>query len=152
MDWATDFALESRRRMLEAMTRTFAHSLERIGVRDYEPSLDAFINIHHNFARLEEHGGEQVVVHRKGATSAATASSASSPASWARPATSSAAWATRRALKSCSHGAGRRMGRNAGKQGDHRGRVRAVAGGHLLEAVDALRRRGARARTRTSRP
>ena len=28
------------------------------------------INIHHNFARLEEHDGQAVMVHRKGATSA----------------------------------------------------------------------------------
>ncbi len=64
MEWATSFALENRYRMLEAMLHALGMEQEEVGGRD------AFINIHHNFARREEHGGQEMIVHRKGATSA----------------------------------------------------------------------------------
>jgi tRNA-splicing ligase RtcB len=116
MGWATDFALESRRQMIDQMTHTFAHSLERIGVRDYEPSLDAMINIHHNFAQLEEHGGERLMVHRKGATSADDGQLGIIPGSMGAPSYIVRGKGNEAALKSCSHGAGRQMGRNAAKK------------------------------------
>ena len=79
------------------------------------------IENHHNFAWRERHllpdGSEaEVIVHRKGATPAGAASSASSRARWAPRATSCAAGAPRRRSHSASHGAGRRMSRTKAKQ------------------------------------
>ena len=116
MDWATDFALESRRRMIGQMVETFARSLERIGVRDYEPSLDGLINIHHNFAQLEEHAGETVMVHRKGATSARDGQLGIIPGSMGAPSFIVRGLGNEAGLESCSHGAGRLMGRNAARK------------------------------------
>ena len=70
MGWATDFALASREQMGEKMLRAFYRVLERQGIAYDAPDALPSINIHHNFAQLEEHGGERVMVHRKGATSA----------------------------------------------------------------------------------
>src|SRR5688572_23352900 len=48
MEWATSFALESRYRMLEAMIEALGRDPAEVGGRE------VFINIHHNFARIEE--------------------------------------------------------------------------------------------------
>lgn len=110
MAWATDFALESRYRMLEAMLAALGVEPDEVGGRD------GFINIHHNFARIEAHGGREVVVHRKGATSAREGELGIIPGSMG-----SASYIVRgrgnpESLASCSHGAGRRMGRKQAKR------------------------------------
>ncbi len=110
MAWATEFALESRERMLEAMLLAFGVEPEEVGGRD------AFVNIHHNFARIEEHGGRRLVVHRKGATSATTDEIGIIPGSMGTPSYIVRGKGNPESLESCSHGAGRRMGRNQAKK------------------------------------
>jgi tRNA-splicing ligase RtcB len=110
MDWATDFALESRYRMLEAMLAALGMDPEEVGGRD------AFINIHHNFARIEEHFGQQMVVHRKGATSAQAGEIGIIPGSMGAPSYIVRGRGNEESFASCSHGAGRRMGRNQARK------------------------------------
>jgi tRNA-splicing ligase RtcB len=123
MGWATDFARESRRRMILAMADAFADQL----AASNEPtaadlaisSVPDILDVHHNYARLEEHPGQAdptVMVHRKGATSAAAGELGIIPGSMG-----SASYIVRgkgnpESFSSCSHGAGRRMGRNAAKK------------------------------------
>lgn len=68
---------------------------------------------HHNFAWLEEHDGEQVVVHRKGATPADKGRLGVVPGSMCSPAFVVRGKGREDALCSCSHGAGRLMSRAA---------------------------------------
>ncbi len=120
MTWATDFALESRRKMLLEMHKVFAQSCEAID-RHIHPSANSnpaedFINSHHNFAGLEEHAGQQVMVHRKGATSAFEGQLGIIPGSMGSNSYIVRGKGNEESLKSCSHGAGRRMGRKAAQR------------------------------------
>lgn len=110
MAWATDFALENRERMLEALLRALDLDPADVGGRP------AFINIHHNFARLERHDGRELVVHRKGATSAQAGEIGIIPGSMGAPSFIVRGRGNPASFASCSHGAGRRMGRNQARK------------------------------------
>ncbi len=119
MAWATDFALENRRRMMDQMTEALALTIERHLPRhslvDFGTDVD-FINVHHNFAQLEEYGGRQIMVHRKGATSAYEGQLGIIPGSMGSNSYIVRGRGNEDSLKSCSHGAGRRIGRNVAKK------------------------------------
>ncbi len=68
---------------------------------------------HHNFAWKETHGGEEVVVHRKGATPAGAGVLGVIPGSMADPGFIVRGKGVAASLNSASHGAGRRMSRTA---------------------------------------
>lgn len=70
---------------------------------------------HHNFAWKEEHGGREVIVHRKGATPAGEGVLGLIPGSMATPGFLVAGRGSAAALQSASHGAGRRMSRTEAK-------------------------------------
>lgn len=71
----------------------------------------AGVENHHNFAWKEEHFGEEVVVHRKGATPAGKGVLGVIPGSMASPAFVVRGLGHEPALRSASHGAGRVMSR-----------------------------------------
>ncbi|MEM6553836.1 MAG: RtcB family protein, partial [Planctomycetota bacterium] len=73
----------------------------------------AGVENHHNFAWLEEHGGEEVVVHRKGATPAGAGVLGVIPGSMASPGYVVVGKGEAASLRSASHGAGRVMSRRA---------------------------------------
>jgi tRNA-splicing ligase RtcB len=116
MTWATDFALESRRAMLNQMLTTLWQSLERAGIPFDSTAAGEMINIHHNFANLETHDGEEVMVHRKGATSAFAGQLGIIPGSMGSASYIVRGLGNEDSLKSCSHGAGRQMGRKDAKR------------------------------------
>ncbi len=66
---------------------------------------------HHNFAWREEHGGQEVIVHRKGATPARAGVLGIIPGSMASPAFVVRGRGHPESLNSAAHGAGRRMSR-----------------------------------------
>lgn len=74
------------------------------------------INIHHNFAQLENHFGQNVMVHRKGATSAKEGQLGIIPGSQGTCSYIVEGLGNIESFKSCSHGAGRLMGRNDAKR------------------------------------
>jgi len=76
----------------------------------------AGVENHHNFAWLEEHGGEQLVVHRKGATPAGEGVLGIIPGSMATSAFVVRGTGNEASLRSASHGAGRRMSRKQAKK------------------------------------
>jgi tRNA-splicing ligase RtcB len=76
----------------------------------------AEIENHHNFAWKEEHDGETVIVHRKGATPAGEGVLGIIPGSMASPAYVVRGKGSAASLDSASHGAGRRMSRKAAKE------------------------------------
>lgn len=69
------------------------------------------IENHHNFAWREEHGGEEVIVHRKGATPASAGVIGIIPGSMATPGYVVRGKGNPVSLNSASHGAGRAMSR-----------------------------------------
>jgi tRNA-splicing ligase RtcB (3'-phosphate/5'-hydroxy nucleic acid ligase) len=72
----------------------------------------ADVENHHNFAWKEEHFGEEVVVHRKGATPAGKGVLGIIPGSMASPAFVVRGLGEEDSLRSASHGAGRVMSRS----------------------------------------
>jgi tRNA-splicing ligase RtcB len=80
--------------------------------------VDVLLDVenHHNFAWLEEHDGETLVVHRKGATPAGKGVLGVIPGSMASPAFIVRGRGQPDSLHSASHGAGRLMSRTRAKQ------------------------------------
>lgn len=115
MTWATDFALESRLRMVRGLAEQFARKVERLAV-DFDPGAAEVINIHHNFANVERHGGRDLVIHRKGATSAENGQIGIIPGSMGTPSYIVRGLGNELSFNSCSHGAGRKMGRKRAKE------------------------------------
>jgi len=80
-------------------------------------ALDVLLDLenHHNFAWKENHFGEEVIVHRKGATPAGDKVLGIIPGSMATPGYVVRGKADPISLNSASHGAGRKMSRKAAK-------------------------------------
>jgi tRNA-splicing ligase RtcB len=70
-----------------------------------------FVNIAHNYARLENHFNQNVIVHRKGATSARKGETGIVPGSQGNKSYIVRGKGNPESFESCSHGAGRLMGR-----------------------------------------
>lgn len=69
----------------------------------------------HNYARMENHFGENVLIHRKGATSAREGELGIIPGSQGTNSYIVAGKGEKQSFTSCSHGAGRLMSRNRAK-------------------------------------
>ena len=106
MLFALRYAKENRRRMMEAMKATLA---EFVPGANFVRTID----IHHNYAAFEEHFGEKVCVHRKGATSAKLDEIGIIPGSMGTASYIVRGLGNPDSFMSCSHGAGRRMSRIA---------------------------------------
>ncbi len=105
MQYCMDFAFASRRLMIERIKMVFSDLFGS------DVHLDNFINIAHNYAASENHFGEQVIVHRKGATSAKKGEAGIIPGSQGAPSFIVKGKGNPDSFLSCSHGAGRKMGR-----------------------------------------
>ena len=73
--------------------------------------FDRMINIAHNYAQMENHFGESVMVHRKGATLATKDTIGIIPGSQGSKSYIVRGKGNPESFNSCSHGAGRKMGR-----------------------------------------
>jgi tRNA-splicing ligase RtcB len=85
-----------------------AHLLRTLGAEAL-----THVENHHNFAWREEHYGETVIVHRKGATPAGLGVQGIVPGSMGSPGFVVRGKGDQASLSSCSHGAGRLMSRAA---------------------------------------
>jgi tRNA-splicing ligase RtcB len=104
MQYCVDFALASRKLMIERVKEVVE---EVVGNVTFEP----LINIAHNYAALENHFGEDVIVHRKGATRARAGEYGIIPGSQGSMSFIVVGKGNPESFSSCSHGAGRVMGR-----------------------------------------
>jgi tRNA-splicing ligase RtcB len=104
MNFALDFAKANRYAMIEAMKSSVN---EVIGCVEF----DETINIHHNYAVWEHHFNHNVIVHRKGATSAKDGQLGIIPGSQGTKSYIVRGKGNPESFMSCSHGAGRKMGR-----------------------------------------
>jgi tRNA-splicing ligase RtcB len=105
MQYCVDFALANRMLMMERIKSAFYSVIGR----DF--SALEFINIAHNYARWESHFGTNVIVHRKGATSAREGEIGIIPGSQGTKSYIVMGKGNAESFQSCSHGAGRLMGR-----------------------------------------
>ena len=104
MNFALAYARENRRHIMVRFMETFAILFPKA-------EFEAPINIHHNYAALETHFGRNYWIHRKGATSAKPGELGIIPGSMGAPSFIVKGLGNPDAFMSCSHGAGRVMGR-----------------------------------------
>ncbi|MEM6453682.1 MAG: RtcB family protein [Acidobacteriota bacterium] len=92
---------------------------------------------HHNFAWREHHDGEDVIVHRKGATPAGAGVLGVIPGSMASPAFIVRGRGREAALRSASHGAGRVMSRRKANESFTWSQARALLAERQVELLSA---------------
>lgn len=107
MQYCVEFALANRMEMMNQCQQAIYKVFKPL----QSVAFDNFINIPHNYARLENHFGENVVVHRKGATSARSEEVGLIPGSQGTKSYVVKGKGNKESFESCSHGAGRTMGR-----------------------------------------
>ena len=105
MRYCVDFALCNRKLMMERIEEVLAESLKGI---EFEP----MINIAHNYAAVEHHFGQNVIVHRKGATLAREGVTGIIPGSQGTASYIVEGLGNPESFCSCSHGAGRVLSRS----------------------------------------
>ncbi len=110
MEYCVDFALANREKMMSDIQNIIFRIMfdnKSIDV-EYEP----VINIAHNYAKLEAHFNKNVMIHRKGATSARPGEVGIIPGSQGTCSYIVEGLGNEESFQSCSHGAGRKMGRS----------------------------------------
>lgn len=104
MNYCMAFALNNRKLMMERVKEAFIDTIPDI-------EFSNFINKPHNFAAYETHFGNQVIVHRKGATRAEKGEWGMIPGSQGTNSYLVIGKGNPDSFNSCSHGAGRVMSR-----------------------------------------
>ncbi|MBW2707875.1 MAG: RtcB family protein [Deltaproteobacteria bacterium] len=104
MQYCLDFAYANRKLMMERVK-------DALTAVAHPVTFEPMINIAHNYAALETHFHKNVMVHRKGATSAREGEIGIIPGSQGSPSYIVRGKGERESFQSCSHGAGRKMGR-----------------------------------------
>jgi tRNA-splicing ligase RtcB len=104
MQYCVDFALANRRLMMERV---------KVCVADVVGAVEFgnLVNIAHNYAALERHFNTDVLIHRKGATRAQAEQIGIIPGSQGTASYIVKGKGNPESFMSCSHGAGRKMGR-----------------------------------------
>jgi tRNA-splicing ligase RtcB len=103
MKYCVAFAFANRSLMMQ--------NIQRIFVDETGCDFDPMINIAHNYADIENHQNKNVWVHRKGATRAREGEIGIIPGSQGTKSYIVKGLGNEESFKSCSHGAGRTMGR-----------------------------------------
>ncbi len=123
MQYCVDFALANRRLMMDriksilfSVTNNLPEILSLAEVGNQIDNLlkmfpETMINIAHNYAKFENHFGSNVMVHRKGATSAREGEIGIIPGSQGSKSYIVQGLGNPESFMSCSHGAGRKMSR-----------------------------------------
>lgn len=104
MEYCVAFALANRKLMMERIEEVIAEALPEVV---FEP----MINIAHNYAAWENHFGENVIVHRKGAVHAGVGETGIIPGSQGTRSFITEGLGNPESFSSSSHGAGRAMSR-----------------------------------------
>jgi tRNA-splicing ligase RtcB (3'-phosphate/5'-hydroxy nucleic acid ligase) len=114
LNWAQQFALESRAEMMDRFLWVF---LEWLRHEHRSCSIEIeWVNCHHNYTRMEHHHGRDVWVTRKGAVDAHEGVRAMIPGSMGTHSYIVTGKGHVPALCSAPHGAGRRFSRNEAKR------------------------------------
>ncbi len=109
MRYCIRYAKENRKLMLSNVKQIFNQTFEDV-------IFDKTIDCIHNFARMENHFGENVMVHRKGATRAGLDEMGIVPGSQGSNSYIVKGLGNKDSYYSCSHGAGRKYSRKKAKK------------------------------------
>lgn len=109
MRYCVSFALANRMEMLAAVMSIFSEFYPALSFGDT-------INIAHNYAASERHFNREVMVHRKGATRAGKDETGIIPGSQGTTSFIVRGKGAQDSFQSCSHGAGRIMGRKEARR------------------------------------
>ncbi len=107
---AFEFAKRNRTAMLEVAADIVTQATGKA------LSAQSAIDVHHDFVQLESHGGEELLVHRKGAIAAARGTTALIPGSMATASYLVQGLGEPLSFASASHGAGRVMSRREARE------------------------------------
>ncbi|KKM63259.1 hypothetical protein LCGC14_1513320 [marine sediment metagenome] len=113
MNYALAFAKESRFQMMRAVCDVLSGYFPKMNI---DISNNHFFDVHHNYAQWENHFGKNVIIHRKGATSARIGQIGIIPGSQGSKSYIVEGLGNPQSFMSCSHGAGRKMSRNDAKK------------------------------------
>lgn len=102
MQICVDFAKANRSLMMNNIKKSFL---------EIDVDFEQVIDISHNYARMEHHFNENVMVHRKGATSARKGELGLIPGNQGTKSYVISGKGNQESFMSCSHGAGRKMSR-----------------------------------------
>ena len=133
MRYCVQFAKANRRQMLEAVEDILQQYCSPL-------QFGEVIDVAHNYAAFENHFYKEVLVHRKGATRAGSGETGIIPGSQG-----SASYIVRgkgnlESFSSCSHGAGRRLGRKqAQRQLDLQSEINLLESQQILHAIRGRR-------------
>jgi tRNA-splicing ligase RtcB len=103
------FALANRTSMVDRVLEALSDMFGTLAVHQR-------FDIHHNYAAIETHFGQQVIVHRKGATAARAGELGIIPGSQGTKSYIVRGLGNPESFESCSHGAGRAMSRTQAKK------------------------------------
>jgi tRNA-splicing ligase RtcB len=109
MTFALGWAEVNRRQMMDRVEAAFR---KHASVHRFERLVD----IHHNYAAPEDHGGVRGILHRKGAVRARASEPVLIPGSMGTASYIGEGLGNPDAFETCPHGAGRALGRNAAKR------------------------------------
>ena len=110
MNYCVEFALANRKLMMERVGECFYKEFPELRL-DSSFNFSLPINIAHNYAKMENHFKENVMVHRKGATLATCDTVGIIPGSQGTKSYIVRGLGNASSFNSCSHGAGRSLGR-----------------------------------------
>ena len=116
MNYCVEFALANRKLMMDRVISIFKKCIEHFGIMGYQYTDNGLINIAHNYAKMENHFGENVMVHRKGATLASEKTIGIIPGSQGTKSYIVRGKGNKDSFNSCSHGAGRTMSRSKAEE------------------------------------
>lgn len=129
MQYGVEFALANRQLMMERIQDVFMAVASPV-------TFAPVINIAHNYAALETHFKKNVIVHRKGATSAREGELGIIPGSQGTPSYIVRGKGNAESFHSCSHGAGRKMGRKQAQRTlDLRSEIRKLDNQGILHSI-----------------
>ncbi|KRE88452.1 hypothetical protein ASG87_07550 [Frateuria sp. Soil773] len=110
VSWAQDYARANREAMMGQVLAEMRHRLPEFQLEKLA------VNCHHNYVQKETHGGEELLVTRKGAVSARAGELGIIPGSMGTCSYIVRGKGNPDSFHSCSHGAGRVMSRTAARQ------------------------------------
>ena len=109
MTYCVEFALANRKLMMQRIMECFTTVIPNITFPAFRG--ETINNISHNYVRYEHHFNTNVLIHRKGATSAKLDELGIIPGSMGTKSYIVRGLGNNQSFMSCSHGAGRKMGR-----------------------------------------
>ena len=110
VSWAQDYARHNREAMMARVLAEMRHRLPKFQLQKQA------VNCHHNYVQKETHGGEELLVTRKGAVSAREGELGIIPGSMGTRSYIVRGKGNADSFHSCSHGAGRVMSRTAARK------------------------------------